>query len=44
VKVTSLLAGILVLIFVALLHAGPLHPSGLHGPDRPGGAHRHGPQ
>jgi hypothetical protein len=31
VKVTAILAGVLVLIFVALLHAGVLHGTGLHG-------------
>jgi hypothetical protein len=31
VKVTAISAGVVVLIFVALLHAGVLHGPGLHG-------------
>lgn len=31
VKVTGILAAVLVLIFIVLLHAGVLHPPRLHG-------------
>jgi hypothetical protein len=46
VKVAGVLAAVLVLILVALMHAGVLHGPGLHGghSDQPssGGAHEHG--
>jgi hypothetical protein len=41
VKVTVIIAGVMVLIFVSLLHAGVLHGPGLHGDHRSSSAPAH---